>query len=518
MTGADRPEGSQETMRIAGLARANEKDIARCYDAVRHAPLHRVHTFLASSDIHLEHKLKMTRAECLEMSARMVAFARGLSSDTGFDIEFSPEDAGRSDPDFLVDLCTAVIEAGATTINLPDTVGYTLPEEYGSLFAYLIANTETHGHEVIWSTHCHNDLGLATANSLAAVLQGARQIEVTVNGIGERAGNTSLEECIMALRTRGKQFPVQCGIDTRQITNASRMVSQYTGIAVQPNKAVVGINAFAHESGIHQHGVLKHAETYEIMSPESIGMDSTDGRGSMILGKHSGKAAFKARLVQLGFDEIAKDPKRLEALVQDAKALADKQKTIHDSDLATLCSGDGTQAFEGLFETWRLLDSTYVSSVQLASNTSMCTATVTMSELSSGKSVVQAAAGVGPVDATFKAILAVVDRRVSLSHYVVTKIEGGSGPDHAGNDALASVVTQIQPTESQVNLPSDFPGSLGTTAYPVGEGVSSAAKAVTYSGKSTSTDIVVASAHAYLSAINRMLGHEQQVLAASKEP
>ena len=231
----------------------------------------------------------------------------------------------------------------------------------------------------------------------------------------------------MALRTRGKQFPVQCGIDTRQITNASRMVSQYTGIAVQPNKAVVGINAFAHESGIHQHGVLKHAETYEIMSPESIGMDSTDGRGSMILGKHSGKAAFRARLVQLGFDEIAKDPKRLEAIVQDAKALADKQKTIDDSDLATLCSGDGTQAFEGLFETWRLLDSTYMSSAQLVSNTSTCTATVTMSELSSGKSVVQAAAGVGPVDATFKAILAVVDRQVSLSHYVVTKI--GAAPD-----------------------------------------------------------------------------------------
>lgn len=254
-------------MRIAGLARANKKDIERCFDAVRHAPLHRVHTFLASSDIHLEHKLNITRSQCLETSAAMVAFARSLSGSDDFDIEFSPEDAGRSDPDFLLELCSAVIEAGATTINLPDTVGYTLPQEYASLFAYLIANTPTHGKNVVWSTHCHNDLGLATANSLAAVQQGARQIEVTLNGIGERAGNTSLEETVMALNTRSVHFPVHCEIDTQQIMKASRLVSSYTGIVVQANKAIVGANAFAHESGIHQHGVLKHAETYEIMSP-----------------------------------------------------------------------------------------------------------------------------------------------------------------------------------------------------------------------------------------------------------
>ena len=256
---------ASKTMRIAGLSRANEKDIARCYDAVRHAPLHRVHTFIASSEIHLKHKLNITRAQCLETAAAMVAFARGLSStpaglDEAYDIEFSAEDSGRSDPDFLVELCTAVIEAGATTINLPDTVGYMVPEEYGSLFAcaahvgaifgairrsaaqffletshprgarrYLIANTETRGKQIVWSTHCHNDLGLATANSLAAVQQGARQIEVTLNGIGERAGNTSLEECVMALRTRQEHFPVYCGIDTKMIMKASKQARNYSG-------------------------------------------------------------------------------------------------------------------------------------------------------------------------------------------------------------------------------------------------------------------------------------------------
>ena len=236
---------NSQTMRIAGLARANKKDIARCHEAVHHAPLHRIHTFLASSDIHLEHKLNITRAQCLETASKMVrcpylgcvgsspglsfspqvAFAKTLVDD----IEFSPEDAGRSDPDFLIELCSAVIEAGATTINLPDTVGYTLPAEYGSLFAYLIEKTPTGGNHVIWSTHCHNDLGLATANSLAAVQQGARQVEVTLNSLGERAGNTSLEEVVMALRTRPQHFPVTCEIDTKQIMRTSKMVASYTG-------------------------------------------------------------------------------------------------------------------------------------------------------------------------------------------------------------------------------------------------------------------------------------------------
>ena len=507
---------SGQTMRIAGLARANKKDIERCYEAVHSAPLHRVHTFLASSDIHLEHKLNITRKECLETAAAMVAFTRALSSDSGFDIEFSPEDAGRSDPDFLVELCSAVIEAGATTINLPDTVGYTMPQEYGSLFAYLIANTETGGKDIIWSTHCHNDLGLATANSLAAVQQGARQIEVTLNGIGERAGNTSLEETVMALMTRSMHFPVYVDIDTKQIMSSSKMVSSYTGIAVQPNKAIVGANAFAHESGIHQHGVLKHSQTYEIISPGSIGIDNEGDRGTMVLGKLSGKAAFKQRLLELGFEDVANSSERLEKLVSEAKAVADKKKVITDMDLQALLGDSG---LAGLQDHWELSDSTYMSSAKLreeqeGGGTLVSTATVALREASSGKEVTLAATGVGPVDATFRAMLSIVGRPVSLTHYVVTKIEGGSGPEHAGNDALASVVVSIEKggaalPESGSTLPLDFPGSTGVTVYETEDGVRRSVKAVQYSGTGTSTDIVVASARAYLGAINRLIAAEQ---------
>ena len=238
---------------IDRLSRANEKDIYRCYSAVKHAPLHRVHTFLATSDIHLEHKLMMTRAECIDKCVEAVTYAKSLLGEGG-DIEFSPEDAGRSDQDFLCDVLAAVIEAGATTLNIPDTVGFTLPREYGDMFEYLIANTAGAQNEgIVWSTHCHNDLGLATANTLEGVRGGARQVEVTVNGIGERAGNTAIEEIVMAMRTRPQQMDsVYTDLDPKFITRASRMVSSFTGIMVQPNKAIVGANAFAHEAGIHQ--------------------------------------------------------------------------------------------------------------------------------------------------------------------------------------------------------------------------------------------------------------------------
>ena len=511
-------------MRIAGLSRANERDIDRSYDAVRHAPLHRVHTFLASSDIHLEHKLGITRAQCVETSAKMVAFARSLSASESYDIEFSPEDAGRSDPDFLVELCAAVIEAGATTINLPDTVGYTLPNEYGALFAYLIANTDTGGKDVVWSTHCHDDLGLATANSLAAVQQGARQIEVTLNGIGERAGNTSLEETVMALRTRPHLFPVYCDIETTQIMRSSKMVSSFTGIVVQANKAIVGANAFAHESGIHQHGVLKHSATYEIIGPETIGLAGSGeggGRGSLVLGKHSGKAAYRQRLIELGYEEFAGDAERLNTLVQEAKSLADRKKTISDDDLHALVSDDGIMTEHELVDTWQLGDSTYMTSARLgadhASSTLDATATVMLRDVASGREVVQVAHGAGPVDATYKAILAIVDRPVALSHYLVNKIEGGSGPEQAGNDALASVVVEVVPigasgdgAQTTGAMPSDFPGSMGVTAYKAQDGgTTSRGRCKSYSGTGTSTDIVVASARAYVSAINRMLGATQ---------
>ena len=502
---------SGQTMRIAGLARANEKDIERCYEAIRHAPLHRVHTFLASSDIHLEHKLNMTRSECLEMAARMVAFTRTMVED----IEFSPEDAGRSDPDFLIELCEAVIEAGATTINLPDTVGYTLPQEYGSLFKYLIEKTPTGGKHVVWSTHCHNDLGLATANSLAAVQNGARQVEVTLNSLGERAGNTSLEEVVMALRTRPQHFPVYCDINTRQIMRTSKMVASYTGISVQPNKAIVGANAFAHESGIHQHGVLAHAATYEIMTPESVGIDGSDGRGSLVLGKHSGKAAYRQRLIELGYADIASDAEQLARIVEGAKTVADQKKTISDADLEALI-GDKLYAAN---ETWQLCDLVVSSSSKDAGKKLTATATVTLQNHTSGEETMEAAIGIGPIDATFKAILKVLQRPITLTSYQVTKIEGGSGPDAPGNDALASVVTQIkssQGSQASSELPSDFPGHHGATVREVhgpegnelGIVKTAAAGGITYTGIGTSTDIIVASARSYIAAINRMIDHE----------
>jgi len=499
---------SGETMRIAGLARANEKDIERCYEAVRHAPLHRIHTFLASSDIHLEHKLGISRQECLEISAKMVAFAKTQVED----IEFSPEDAGRSDPDFLVELCTAVIEAGATTINLPDTVGYTLPQEYGSIFAYLIDKTPTGGKNVIWSTHCHNDLGLATANSLAAVQLGARQVEVTLNALGERAGNTSLEEIVMALRTRPQHFPVYCDIDTRQIMRTSKMVASYTGIAVQANKAIVGANAFAHESGIHQHGVLKNASTYEIMTPESVGADSEGGRGKLVLGKHSGKAAYKQRLIELGYPDVANDDEQLKKIVDGAKAVADQKKVISDSDLEVLL---GERLYHTHEDTWELDSLAVQSNAQTGGDRVSCTATIKLIQCKTGEEVMEAAIGIGPVDATFKAILRILNRPIQLTSYTVTKIEGGT--DAPGNDALASIVLHIREPEDLGVLPADFPGHQGAViredgSLPLdgGQGIGGMAKGVVHIGNGTSTDIIVASAKAYLSAVNRMLDRQRQ--------
>jgi len=486
-------------MRIAGLSRANKKDIERCYDAVRHAQLNRIHTFLASSDIHLEHKLGITRKECVEISTEMVAFARSLCGD----IEFSPEDAGRSDPDFLVELCSAVIEAGATTINLPDTVGYTLPDEYASIFAYCIANTKD-AHKAVWSTHCHNDLGLATANSLAAVAAGARQVEVTLNSLGERAGNTSLEEVVMALRTRPQHFPVHCTVNTQQIMRTSKMVARYTGIAVQANKAIVGKNAFAHESGIHQHGVLKHANTYEIITPESVG-----ATGDLVLGKHSGKAAYKARLIEMGYEDVANDEAALRRLVDGAKAVADKKKTLSDEDLETLL---GETLYVGHEDTWELVSLNVQTDSKDSGNLVTATATVKLKDVTSGDESMEAAIGVGPVDATFKAISRMVKRPASLTHYNITKIHGGTVG--TGNDSLASVVLRIQGEEEAPVLPHDFPGHQGATfreSQLSDDFVKSKVGSTpTYNGNGTSTDVIVASARAYLDAMNRMIDSQDK--------
>jgi len=390
-------------------------------------------------------------------------------------------------------------------------VGYTLPAEYGSLFAYLIAKTPTAGKDVVWSTHCHNDLGLATANSLAAVQQGARQVEVTLNSLGERAGNTSLEEVVMALRTRPQHFPVYCDIDTRQIMRTSKMVASYTGISVQPNKAIVGANAFAHESGIHQHGVLKHSATYEIMTPESVGIEGQDGRGSIVLGKHSGKAAYRQRLIELGYADVANDAAQLGKIVEGAKAVADKKKTISDFDLEALI---GDKLYSAV-ETWELKDLVVSSSSKDSGKHLTSTATVTLYDAHTEEEKMEAAIGIGPVDATFKAILKLVARPIQLTNYVVTKIEGGSGPDSPGNDALASVVTHIKVggDVEPAAMPADFPGHQGTVVRTTPQGnelgvTSRGGRQVTYTGIGTSTDIIVASARAYIAAINRSIAHE----------
>jgi len=490
-------------MRIAGLSRANKKDIERCYDAVRHAELNRIHTFLASSDIHLEHKLGISRAECLKLSAEMVTFAKSLCED----IEFSPEDAGRSDPAFLVELCGAVIEAGATTINLPDTVGYTLPDEYANMFAYCIDKTPN-ARDVVWSTHCHNDLGLATANSLAAVQSGARQVEVTLNSLGERAGNTSLEEVVMALKTRPQHYPVYTTVEATQIMRTSRMVAKYTGIAVQANKAIVGKNAFAHESGIHQHGVLKHANTYEIMTPESVGQDA---HGTIVLGKHSGKAAYKSRLIELGYADVAADEAALVKLVEGAKAVADQKKTISDEDLEALL---GETLYHAHEDTWVLQSLNVQTDSKDSGNKVTATATVKLLDVLKGEESMEAAIGVGPVDATFKAITRISGAAVVLNHYNISKIHGGDS-NAPGNDALASVVLHITERATEPAGPgaAEAVDDMGVALSSINDHMPTKRKPggkTVYSGNGTSTDIVVASAKAYLDALNRMVDAQKK--------
>jgi 2-isopropylmalate synthase len=313
---------------VCGLARCSRNDIDKAWEAVKSASRPRIHTFLATSDIHMEYKLKMTREQVIERVREMVTYARSLCED----VEFSPEDAGRSDPEFLYKVLGEAIKAGATTLNIPDTVGYTLPSEFGALIAGIIKHTPGVEKCVI-SVHCHNDLGLATANTIAGLQAGARQAEVTINGIGERAGNTALEEVVMTLQTREPIFKLTTGIDATHIVRMSKLISNYTGITVQPNKAVVGANAFAHEAGIHQDGMLKNQLTYEIMRPESVGASLT----KLVLGKHSGKHALRTRLESLGYS--LKDDELLK-MFDRFKALADKKKMITDADLEALVSDE----------------------------------------------------------------------------------------------------------------------------------------------------------------------------------
>ncbi len=455
---------------IAGLARANKNDIDRCWEAVQGARHPRIHTFLATSDIHLKYKLKMTREEVLERVREMVGYARSLCDD----VEFSPEDAGRSDPEYLLEVLEVAIKAGATTLNIPDTVGYTTPQEFGALIKGLIENTSG-SDQVIWSVHCHDDLGLATANTLAGVANGARQVEVTINGIGERAGNTSLEEVVMAMHTRPALFGLQHGIDTTQISRTSRMVSNYTGIPVQPNKAIVGANAFAHEAGIHQDGMLKNNLTYEIMRPETVGLSAS----KLVLGKHSGRHALKAHLEELGYN-LSSD--ELDQAFVRFKELADKKKVITDADLEALVS-DEVASLNELYT---------LDGMQVACGTmGMPTATVRLRD-PDGKLHTVAAIGTGPVDATYKAIDAIVNVPNTLLEFNIHAVTEGI-------DALGQVTVRIQGKDGQTRL----------------DGQHDTDRLRTFGGYGADTDIIVASAKAYLAALNKLLVAQQAALAVT---
>jgi 2-isopropylmalate synthase len=406
----------------------------------------------------MQYKLKMTREQVIERVREMAALAHSLCPD----VEFSPEDATRSDPRFLYQVLDEAIRAGATTLNIPDTVGYDMPEEYTQLISGILQNTPGVQNCVI-STHCHNDLGMATANTLAGLRAGARQVEVTINGIGERAGNTALEEVVMAIATRQDNLGFSTGIDSMQLFRMSKLITNYTGIPVQPNKAIVGANAFAHESGIHQDGLLKNQQTYEIMRPETVGVSQTQ----LVLGKHSGRHALIARLASLGF---ALSDEEQSLLFERFKALADKKKVITDADLEALVSDELYQPRE-LYT----LDGMQVTCGTMG----MPTATVRLRDPEGGLHV-QASVGTGPVDAAYKAIDAVIAIPNSLQEFVVHAVTEGI-------DALGEVTVRVQ-------------GSAGEKEIANG-----AERMHTYGGYGADSDIVVASAKAYLSALNKLL-------------
>jgi 2-isopropylmalate synthase len=446
---------------ICALARASEHDIDLAWQGVCAARRPRIHTFLATSPIHRQHKLRMSRAEVLARVENTVAYARSLADD----VEFSAEDAARTELDFLCEVAAAAIAAGASTINVPDTVGYSTPAELGRMVSELferVAGIE----RVVVSVHCHDDLGLATANSLAGVLAGARQVEVAVNGIGERAGNTALEEVVMALATRRSLFGLRTGVDTRELARTSKLVSLATGIPVQPNKAVVGANAFSHESGIHQDGMLKHERTYEIMRPEEVGA----GRTRLVLGKHSGRHALGARLVELGF---RLDAAELDEAFSRFKALAEKKKEVGDADLAVLVGARLAEPGQPAFS----LDALLIGCGTMG----LSTATVRLRK-PDGSIETAAAVGTGPVDAAFKAVDSIVAERVELVEYAVQSVTEGI-------DALGQVSVRVRP----------MPGGAA------------------YCGHGADTDILVASTKAYLAALNRLLGAARAEAASAAE-
>jgi 2-isopropylmalate synthase len=431
---------------IASLCRAVEKDIDRAWEAVQKAQSPRIHTFIATSDIHLKYKLKMTEEEVLERAVAMVKYAKKYCSD----VEFSAEDASRTRVDFLIKIVEEVIKAGATVVNIPDTVGYTTPTEYGNLIKTIKENVSNIDKADI-SVHCHNDLGLAVANSLAAVLNGATQVECTINGLGERAGNASVEELIMGIDTRKDFYKIEHKIDTTQIYRSSKLVSSLTGIAVQPNKAIVGANAFAHESGIHQHGVLSEKSTYEIMRPESIGL----GQNRMVLGKLSGRHAFEERLKEMGYTTLT--PEGIQKAFEKFKELADKKKVVLDKDIEALVEEKVSEVPE-IFE---------LESYQITSgNRSVATSTITVKR--NDEIITEAATGDGPVDAAFNAIERAVGISFTLEDYRLKAVT-------EGKDALGEVTVRI------------------------------AKDGRFFTGRGVSTDVIEAGVRAYLNAINRAI-------------
>lgn len=429
---------------VAGLARANKLDIDRAWQAIKGAAHPRIHTFISSSDIHLKYQLRKNREQVLKEAVAAVKLSRSYTEN----VEFSPMDATRSDKDYLVEMISAVIDAGASTVNIPDTVGYAIPEEFGEMIAYLFATVKNMGDTII-AVHCHNDLGLAVANSLAAIRNGARQVECTINGIGERAGNTAMEEIVMALATRKDMYGLYTKINTDQIYKTSRLLTQITGIPVQPNKAIVGANAFAHESGIHQDGLIKEKITYEIMTPQSVGISDTH----IVLGKHSGRAAISQHLKKMGYSLTDEQITKIAARVKD---LADVKKDIFDEDLEAIVS-------EEIYRGEDKYNLVYLNVV--SGNVAVPTATM---EMKIGDTIMREAGfGNGPVDATFAAIRKITKTNYRLMRYAVNAITGGS-------DAQGEVSVQLKYNGHAV---------VGRGADP---------------------DVIVASAKAYINALNRL--------------
>ncbi len=450
--------GELEKPIITGLARAMEKDVARAGEAVKDAAHPRIHVFCATSKIHREHKLRKARDEIIRISVEQVQHARRYVDD----VEFSPEDGSRTELDYLVEITQAVIEAGATTINIPDTVGYATPAEYGHIFSYVREKLPVIDEKgIILSAHCHDDLGMAVPNSIAAAQNGARQIECTVNGIGERAGNASLEEIVMLLRTRRDFYHLDTHIDATKIWPTSRMVSQLTGLYVQRNKAVVGENAFAHESGIHQDGVIKHRETYEIMNPTDVGIPAN----KLVLGKHSGRHALRDRLSELGYtvDEVT-----LGRIYDAFKVLSDKKKNVYDEDIESLVETELESASAA--ELWQLHSLQFMSGTQ-----AIPTASVTLVD-ATGHTRTEAATGDGPVDAIYAAIQLMTGVEATLIDYQLRAVS-------QGRDAQGEVQVELEHSRKRVR------------------------------GRGVSTDIIEASAKAYLAAVNRIRTLERRAEA-----